>query len=265
VCYNAHKDTVEFIKSVNQAVQNSNNVVVVDIIVCDNSDENFKRELLIENDFPFLSVKIMRNSNVGYFPAFSKAILEIDSLDIYDFISISNVDLTLSLDFFTVLNNVVYDDSVGVIAPSIISNNDGRDLNPKIVKRPSILKIKILKFIFKSDFLFSFHNKMRAIKEKIRSRDSITEFHGKMFAPHGSFIIFTNQFFSKGGDINYPRFLFGEETFVGEKLLTLDLDISHNRNLIIYDREHGSTSQQPSKFMRKHHILSYEYYLRELR
>ena len=83
-----------------------------------------------------------------------------------------------------------------------------------------------------------------------------------MYAPHGAFIIFTNNYLRSIAKINYPRFLFGEEVFVAEESRLNSLKITYEPNLIIYDNEHGSTSLEKNKFISMEHVKSYDYLLK---
>ena len=84
--------------------------------------------------------------------------------------------------------------------------------------------------------------------------------HRKMYGAHGSFMIFTKYYFSKGAHVDYPRFLFGEETFVAEQLRMNGLIIKHVPNIKVFDEEHGSTSKLARKFICAEHKKSYEYF-----
>src|SRR5262249_2176510 len=67
-----------------------------------------------------------------------------------------------------------------------------------------------------------------------------------IYAPHGSFIAFRRTYFERGGSLNHPVFLFGEEIFVAETARRLGLTISYDRRLEVIHREHKSTGYFPS-------------------
>ncbi len=58
----------------------------------------------------------------------------------FDFVILSNVDLTLEKNFFNNLLKLSVEKSIGWIAPRILSEKENRDRNPKILTRPSYKK-----------------------------------------------------------------------------------------------------------------------------
>ena len=81
-----------------------------------------------------------------------------------------------------------------------------------------------------------------------------------MYCAHGSFMVFTQQYFAKGAQVAYPRFLFGEEGFVAEQLRMHGLEIEHVPNIRVFDKEHASTSQVNLDFICAEHKKSYDYF-----
>ena len=178
-----------------------------------------------------------------------------------DWIIVSNVDLEFSdPNFFNVLSKLKNLPDLGVIAPRIWSNLFERDINPKIVPRPSKRYMKLLNIIFSNYYAYTVYTLLSyfksiilrykealilsKIKLQIQNRNSdFTE----IYAPHGSFIIFHKRFFQKGGSLDYPPFLFGEEIFVAEMARKLDLKIIYYPKLRILDHEHASTGLIRSK------------------
>jgi GT2 family glycosyltransferase len=58
---------------------------------------------------------------------------------------------------------------------------------------------------------------------------------------HGSFMVFNKSYFTKGGTINYPSLLFGEELFVAETARKLGLKTIYEPDLVINHNEHSTT------------------------
>ncbi len=69
----------------------------------------------------------------------------------------------------------------------------------------------------------------------------------KPYAIHGSFMIFNKTFFQRGGTINYPCVLFGEELFIAEQALKLNLDLLYEPSLQVEHNEHATTGTFKSK------------------
>ena len=63
----------------------------------------------------------------------------------------------------------------------------------------------------------------------------------KIYAPHGSCLVFKDIYFTRGGTLDLPNFLFGEEILVAETALQSGLDVEYHPELVIYDYEHAST------------------------
>jgi GT2 family glycosyltransferase len=253
VCYNAHDDLYRFLDSIEFSFNNAN--VNLQVYISDNSDSVLPKNKL--SGYPF-EVNYLKNENVGYFPALWRVILNVEPTE-YNFIAVSNVDLQLAPDFFENLDRLE-DHNSGVIAPSILSKSTHFDQNPKVQRRPSILKILFLISVFALPWLLSFYvaaqsNKRSKAQEKYQDGT-------KMYAPHGAFMMFTRDFFTRGGKVNYPRFLFSEELFVAEQVRRIGLEVVYRPNLIVFDNEHGSTSQMPSRRVAIESIKSYLYYLR---
>lgn len=258
VCYNAFEETIDFLNSISKAFNNEVNLTV---IISDNS--TIKMPESINNISVNFHLKIIKNDNIGYFPAFSRGLEYINKND-FDFIAISNVDLKLNDDFFYALSEISISEDIGIIAPSIISLNDGRDLNPKMIKKPSKNKIKLMMFICKYHYLFLAYRYLAKIKEYKRASKKKSQPSNKfeyMYGPHGAFFFFTKNYIKKGGSLSYKRFLFGEEGFVADQTERINLKVKHVKSLIIHDIEHGSTSLESSKFISEHHYKSYKYFL----
>ena len=62
-----------------------------------------------------------------------------------------------------------------------------------------------------------------------------------IYAPHGSCIIFNENYFKMGGNLNHISFLFGEEIFVAESAKKSGLKVQYEPQLRVSDYEHAST------------------------
>lgn len=263
VCFNAYKDAVQLLESISSSY-NKSSKINLSVVFSDNSEDEVGVKLVRDAVFDF-KYSYKKNENVGYFPAFYDGFNSLGkSLDSFDYVIVSNVDLALDVGFFKNLESLVIDSSVGVIAPAIISMNHGGDLNPKMLERPSKQKIEFMIRVCGSGFLFLLHRLVSSIRDKLRTKNKRLEARpkgGTMYGAHGAFMMFTRRYFEKGGSIDYPRFLFGEEGFVAEETRRAGLVVQHVETLVINDREHGSTSLKSSRFLAREHKKSYEYFL----
>jgi GT2 family glycosyltransferase len=268
ICFNAHDDALRLLDSVDLAYRASSGIDLK-VILSDNS--TIAPSLEISHKQYAYSFQHLRNENIGYFPAFNKALSTIkERPDAYDFVIVCNVDLVVAEDFFVMLLNQYIDSDTGVLAPGIFSDRDGRDLNPKMMRRPSLAKIQFMRFICSNVLLFRGYHRLVHLRERIRSKSAkkhttnspigLNPKSPKMYGAHGSFLIFTRNYFLKGAHLSYPRFLFGEEGFVAEQLRTHSLSIEHLPHIRVFDKEHASTSKAGMSFICGEHKKSYDYF-----
>lgn len=261
VCYNAYDHLLNYMSSVFSALE-SCSVVKLDFVVVDNSDDIKQEEVKrIHEKFP--SVRYIKSENVGYFPGLKKGLDSINKIDEYEYVVVSNVDLVLSNDFFRslLLCDPVLSESVGVIAPSILSRKRKADLNPKTILRPSKLSHYKNIWIFKNRFVLGFYWKLSNWKAYVKSKNNKYRDGDSFYSPHGSFIVFTKHYFKKGGGLDYPMFLFGEEDYVAEECLKLQLKVVYLPRLVVFDEDHGSTSKEKIDFLAREHVKSIKYIL----
>ncbi len=262
--YNSDKDTLSYLASLEKAYCRVVDNLCLTVILIDNSTEkntiNFENKL---NEFSFKVVYI-KNINNGYFGAAQVGLNYIKKYQILsDFTIVSNVDLGINEYFFNILISKKYAQEIGVVAPSIISNYRQADLNPKIIKKVPKAKFLIFKTIFSNDLLFRIQNKINTYKYRKKRILDKSVYHMKnIYAPHGAFIIFTKEYFDRGGSFDYPIFLFGEEIFVAESCLQLSLHVVYDQELKILDNDHGSTGKEKLTFLRNEYKKALNYVLK---
>ena len=260
VAYNSPNELVNFLKSCVYSFESvSSPSIYVDIHVIDNSS--------VDNEFNFyyhsdrFCVTYFKSLNLGYLPSVNSYVIN-SGIDLtsFDYTVCCNVDLTLSPDFFLNLLDLSLTSNVGCIAPSIF-NSDNINLNPKLISRPSRLKLEFNRFFYYfsslKHILFSFYY-FRISKRSVSQSIPLKPF---IYAPHGSFFIFTSVAFSRGFKFDYPIFLYGEELFVGERMRDLGLFVSFFPVLKIFDLGGVSTSNLSSKVHSYYNIKALNYIL----
>ena len=268
VCFNAHKDAQRLLHSIDCAYRASLGVTL-SVILADNSNVVPSQEF-DSSDYAYTFI-LLKNDNIGYFPAFNKALSSLNRpLDEFDYVIVCNVDLIVADDFVAMLKAHSAEPETGLIAPSIYSERNGLDLNPAMKNRPSIMKIQFMRLICSSVFLFHGYSRIAQLRELLHPKlTKLLNFISpspnvakqiRMYGAHGSFMIFTKRYFSKGAHVSYPRFLFGEEGFVAEQLLINGLSIEHVPCIKVFDKEHGSTSKSAKRFICAEHKKSYDYF-----
>jgi GT2 family glycosyltransferase len=173
---------------------------------------------------------------------------------------VSNVDLTIDDDHFIErLMHLNVSPDLGVVAPSIRSNLTGIDQNPFMRTQPSPWRMHAYKWLHRSRFILNAHELTSAavnrIAAKVFTKRKILDGQPpaeKIYAPHGSFLIFSGMYFERGGDLNYPEFLFGEEVYIAEKVRSLQLKILYQPSMVVMHQEHSST-----KLLRSRAVAAY--------
>jgi GT2 family glycosyltransferase len=256
VCYNTYEHLERFVVSVGEASQRAPEVVL-QLVVVDNSTQSTDQGVLSTIKEVLPTSVYIKSANVGYFPGFNYGVGTIDKMD-YDYVAISNVDLTLDPGFFKALRDLPRrgDDNIGMIAPAILSRTHDADLNPKTLYRPGRASYAKNVFIFQRPRLRRVYQWL----SRLRASNRIPKPAGTTcFAPHGSFMIFTRRYFELDGRTDFPCFLFAEEDFVGEENRRIGTVISYQPSVVIHDTDHASTGKESSEFIAEQHVKSLRY------
>lgn len=241
VTYNSYDNLLSFLLSVDKSTLRSE--CEVSVIVADNSDQkDFCKQ---KKDFLNIKVDYLNFPNLGYFGSAFSVINNMESLNFYDYIMITNVDLNLDESFFLELSKIQKDNSIGWIAPDIISLSTNTHHNPYRTKRITKKSLSILAFLYKHPILlYLYQNTLHFLK--VRKRSFINE-RGEIYAGHGSCFIFSQKFLSERQFTSYPCFLFGEEIFIAEELKKVKMTTWYEPSLKVYDYDHVSTSKMKKK------------------
>ena len=171
----------------------------------------------------------------------------------FDCLMVSNVDLTLqSLDMMDTIRELLQDETIGVIAPSIVSSRTGRDLNPFLTGRPKASTMRRYTVLFRYPLVANLYRTVarpwRNLYRAVRGtrRTAAQEAHSRtsedsIYAPHGSCMIFTHRYFERGGDLQFPMFLFQEEIYVAEKARKAGVRVVYEPRIRFVHDEHVST------------------------
>ena len=263
VTYNSYDALDNYIASVGKALEAAADPTIsVKIHVADNS--TFSRK---ENS---QSVETTHYDNPGYLPAALKTVYSEDYAS-YDYIIISNVDVTLDETFFTALRDLKPDPDTVWIAPFIWSPSENRDVNPKILERYTKKRLQLLRLLFACPPLYYLYTRTLYRKKVNQSRkeeasssasdgnhnscvpsvaseqSSSVQFSilnsqlKNIYSGHGSFMIFRPELFQQEPPLNYPVFLFCEEIFMAEMVRRIGKKAVHCPAVKVWDCEHAST------------------------
>ncbi|MGO9086142.1 MAG: glycosyltransferase [Candidatus Sulfotelmatobacter sp.] len=235
-----HADcTLDFLKSASMLPRFSDcNLLVVDNCSGDDSVSRL-RQVISE----FTNVELLASQqNRGYFGGAKWALQQyLAQHRMPDWVIVCNNDIVFDDPRFlaTLLerNPAIF----GVIAPSVISRLTGHDANPMIRRRPTLFlmwRYRLLLSNYPVAWLTQWlapsvrkvRNSLYAYKENGESKTPI-------YAPHGSFMIFSRRFFDAGGFIDDGFFLYAEEFCVAEMCRQLNLPIIHDPHLRVWHEE----------------------------
>lgn len=224
-------------------------------MIVDNGSLDGGLDFLNQGEFDDLSVKVIASpGNLGYFGGASYGLKSwMDDIFLPEWTIVTNCDLEmLDSKLFSVLGNYAPDPCLGIIAPSIISTDSGKDLNPYMLVQPSVSRFKMWRLIFSNYYSAVVWELLSKVKTKLWAKGSRLKRHRplsltRIYAAHGSCIIFSRNYFEKGGTLDYECFLFGEEFFVAEQAKQLSLVVQYDPRIRILHHEHAITRGMPSK------------------
>jgi GT2 family glycosyltransferase len=241
VNYNSYDELYNYLNSIDEAIMKIKNELVVEIMIADNTTDKYenidtkKYTNVTIQSFPF-------HNNLGYLGGVSEIIKNIPKIKFneYAYVVISNVDILLPYDFFEKLMNYDSTENIAWIAPQIYSQKEKRDRNPKVLKRPNIQHINKLLFLYSFPILYKLYT---ATLYKMKQRKSSVSNKGRIYAGHGSFMIFSGDFFERNRNFKFPSFLFGEELFLAELVRSSDAIVFYEPAITVNDIDHASTGK----------------------
>ena len=242
VNYNSYSELTSYLTSINFAVSKVRNIQV-DISIADNSTSV---EEVTYDSYSYVKVSVTQT-----------VINSIANILDYDYVAISNVDITVAENFFINLENIIIAQDVAWIAPKIFSKVENRDRNPKVISRYSKKKLQLLYYMYKIPVLYYLYTMSAYQCKKLQVNYPEID----IYAGHGSFILLTRSFFESNRKIEYPIFLFGEELFLAEIVMKAGKKVRYVPNLVIEDNEHISTSTLKKKTYFKYNRESIKYIL----
>ncbi len=258
VIYNTYQETLRYLNSL--ALVTAENIV---LILTDNSDIVQPPDFLSKiKDYPFLHY-LKPGKNLGYFRGAQEGLnYYLQKHPSYPgWILVTNVDIVFTPQFFQRLTQLNHQQNLGIVAPSIISQKWNTDYNPKILMRYSKRKLLFFRllyscFLFHNLYLLAGYSKKwgRGLRRREKSVAEYPVLKGrKIYAPHGSCLVFKNNYFTLGGTLGLPNFLFGEEIFVAETAVRLGLDVIYDPGMVIHDYEHASIGFFVTPVINKHY------------
>jgi GT2 family glycosyltransferase len=262
VNYGAERETKRYLESLRKLQDQSN----LHVLVVDNTVDAEMSEPPTERNFTLLRAE----ENLGYFGGARRGLsLYLREHPLPDWVIVSNVDLVLAdsqfLDKLAVLRARP---RLGAVAPSIRSALTGKDQNPYLRVRPSAARMHAYKCLFQSRFVLNAYELAavafhwgRSVLGKLSTGAHGVSGNGpeSIYAPHGSFLILSKNYFARGGDLEFPGFLFGEEIYIAERMKGLGLEVVYDPSLEVLHDEHKSTKLYKSREMAAHAAFAAAY------
>lgn len=217
--------------------------IFLDITIIDNGSKNCNVLKMLEDNNANITL-IKSEINLGYFGAANLGLSSYLALKkgYPQAVIVCNTDITLQPHFFEVLLQKIETKNFDILGPAIYSSFLKYNQNPYIINRIKKSKLKFLHAVSANYFLYSLFTLYHLLKTKFSGRPSANHSATlKPYAIHGSFMVFNKFFFKKGGTLNYPAVLFGEELFIAEQALQLKLNMVYEPTLKIQHHEHATT------------------------
>ena len=240
------------------------------VLIVDNNSEDGSISRIRQTISEFRNVELLPSSlNRGYFGAARWALdqyLERHSLP--GWVAVCNNDIEFDDSLFLVKLLEKDPTSSGVIAPSIISGLTGHDANPSIRKRPSRFRMLRYRLWLANYYAMWLKQWLSPSLRRIKKRHNMSG-HTRaaaqpgqpIYAPHGSFVIFSRKFFEAGGFIDDGFFLYAEEFSVAEMSIRLRLPVIHEPTLRVRHKEGRSTGRMLSRDIYLHQVNGFRYAL----
>ena len=208
---------------------------------------------------------IISTTNLYYWGAANYALNELDlNINNYpEWIIICNNDILFNkedlLSKILKFNKKDYP----VLAPTILSSKTNNNLNPFMLKPiNSLAKVYYSIFFMNSILGLIIYKSRRLIKIILTGFNKGIDKGRFIYAPHGSFIIFSKYFFNNGGYLDQNLTMYGEEFTTAEIAKRLKIPIYYEPDLEVMHVEHSSNK---INWFNSFHLTkkAYYYFLRE--
>ena len=260
-----YKDT-DVTKKLIRSLQNLDTSNNLDLVIVDSEStvQTKERLKLLAKNTPFKTQLIFSERNTYYWGGIALALhtLQLNYDGPPQWIIACNNDIIFpQVDFITKL--AAFDpDKYPVIGPTIYSSVTGKNLNP-FMDRP----IRRLEKIYLSCFYINhitariMHISLKWLKKSlaILERPPSGKIK-KIYAPHGSFVIFSNQYFKRGGWIDSNYEMYGEEVTTAEIAKKNKIPIFFVPELEVIHIDHSSTASLSWKREFNYAKAAYLYY-----
>ncbi len=247
-----------------ESLQHSNQA---SIIIVDN-DSTRESKIILNNIAKNSNVDIkiiISPKNLYYWGAANYALDQIDlnANNNLEWIIICNNDILFSRkDLLSKIMNY-NSKNYPILAPAILSSKTKKDLNPFMVKRINNLAKAYYSIFYLNSItgliIYRFRQFLKMIARIFNSSNTNSKF---IYAPHGSFIIFSKIFFQSGGYLDQNLTMYGEEFTTAEIANKLQISICYEPDIEVVHIEHSSNK---INWFNNFHLTkkAYYYFLKE--
>jgi len=220
------------------------------LVIVDNNSKDGSVERMQTAISNFTNVELMASAeNRGYFGGAKWALNRyLISHEVPEWIIVCNNDVVFDSPAF--LRTLFARDSrqVGVLAPAVISRITGLDSNPMILQRPGKGRQLRYRFLVSNYYVAWLAQWLAPLVRIGRRRSSGRRSNSatgpiEVYAPHGSFLIFSRRYFESGGVIDDGSFLYAEEIGVAETCRNLSLPVIHDPQLQVTHNDNQTTGR----------------------
>lgn len=223
----------------------------IELLLVDNSE---KDQLPTSFHRPEASTFLLQSGkNLGYLGGFQFGCDYLKSQGpIPEWVVLSNPDIKYAHDFFSELVKL-NDLCPQVIAPRVLSSRSNQDHNPFMLVRPTAGRMWFYRMFFAWHHSFAFYDFLSQVKKVILRRygrpseSNSSPGMAKIYAPHGSLIVFNRAALEKLQSVGDAPFLFCEEIYLGERCQQLAIETIYQPKLVAVHRESTTIGQIPSR------------------
>ena len=258
-------------RSLIQSIEKCDHNNFLQIIIVDNNTTSNSFSVLKEiQNSSLIKINLIRsNENRFYWRGASYALenFDINNNKYFDWVIVCNNDVEFyEPSFFSTLLQL-NPNHYPIIGPKIHSSLSGKNLNPFLTHPISKSQDTYYQLYYSNLITAKSVHKVGQLVNKIKkfSTHPPPAINSHIYAPHGSCIIFSKEFFSKGGYLDTGFTMYGEEISTAEIAKKLSLPIQYIPSLVIKHNDHqtmGETSYKENFF---HSKKTYYYLKRKYR
>jgi GT2 family glycosyltransferase len=211
------------------------------------------------------------DQNLGYFGGAALALEKAQKLGVSPrLVVVSNYDLVFpDIGFIEKLGRIKIGPDVGVVGPRVTSIASGCEQSPLMNKRPRSIRMWFYSLVFSKYWTYVAYSALSGVCRKVKGLGPPTPSKewarpSPTYAVHGAFLVFTDVFFERGGSLQYPGVLFGEEIYVAEQCRDMQLEVVLHPELLVLHEEHVETGSRlkrgPLKLRARSSLYLYERY-----